>query len=63
MDEKKRMTQKKKKIKGTKIPMLTLYCQISILKKIGVGAERIWKIFWSLTAEEWENFPTIQAWV
>lgn len=25
---------KKKKIKGTKIPMLTLYCQISILKKI-----------------------------
>lgn len=34
MDEKKRMTQKKKKIKGTKFPMLTLYCQISILKKI-----------------------------
>lgn len=43
---------------------MLVFCQISILKKIvWGGAERIWKIFWSLTAEKWKNFPTIQAWL
>lgn len=61
MDEKTRMTQKK--IKRTKISML-VFCQISILNKsVWGGADRIWKVFWSLTAEEWKIFPTIQAWL